>query len=658
MSTGQGSRRLAQGASAAALLLLVAAAIGLTWRWSLQREVGLLQVISGQNLDLYVTHLEGELDRYEYLPAILSQRVELLGLLRAPADPARLAEANRLLQATKQVSGVSETYLMDSDGLTLAASNWQEQRTFVGRNFSFRPYFQQAMEGQLGRYFALGTTSQQRGYYFARPIADGGQIRGAIVVKLSIAPIEYEWAGMLGEFVVSDPDGVIFITTRPAWKFNSLAPLPPADLERIRLSRRYSDVAPGPLPIIERELLGDSGASIVRLLEPAEDAFGDPDSPYLSVRYLMQSVEMPAAGWVVHVLADLAPAYQQAARATSLAAAASGMLVLLALFLRQRRATLRQRVRFEQAAKASLEASEARIRAIIDRTRAGLVTLDASGRVQSFNPTAESLFGYRADQVTGRPFTGLLESAAGGGNLDFARAAESGGLAEVAALKANGTRFPLELAVGHLPHDGGARYLATLHDLSLAKQNELELQRARDELEQRVRERTADLQQSNTRLSLEIEQHRATEETLRRTQEELVQAAKLAALGQMSAGITHELSQPLTALRTYADNARKLLAHQRLDEASGNLEQINQLTQRMAQIITQLKAFARKSSGHAVAVSLPAALDGALALLRVDRRPVELLRDLGDQELFVMADMVRLEQVLVNLVGNALQALE
>ncbi|RLA33879.1 MAG: hypothetical protein DRR03_07180, partial [Gammaproteobacteria bacterium] len=161
---------------------------------------------------------------------------------------------------------------------------------------------------------------------------------------------------------------------------------------------------------------------------------------------------------------------------------------------------------------------------------------------------------------------------------------------------------------------------------------------------------------TNSLLVRENGEHRETEEALRRTQEELIQAAKLAALGQMSAGINHELNQPLAAIRTYADNARLLLEKKRGDEARWNLEQIGQLTGRMAQIITQLKAFARKSSGQAVTVSLPAAIDGALTLLRIDSDQV--VRDLPPEELFVLADMVRLEQVLVNLIGNAQQALE
>ena len=75
-------------------------------------------------------------------------------------------------------------------GKTIAASNWKSERTFIGKNFNYRPYFQQAMQGKLGRYFALGTTSKKRGYYFAYPKTDGGRIAGAIVVKVDIGRIE------------------------------------------------------------------------------------------------------------------------------------------------------------------------------------------------------------------------------------------------------------------------------------------------------------------------------------------------------------------------------------------------------------------------------------------------------------------------------------
>ena len=92
---------------------------------------------------------------------------------------------------------------MNSDGLTIAASNWNTPKPFVGRNFSYRPYFKQAMEGKLGRYFALGTTSSERGYYFAYPVRYEGRILGAVVIKIKIDAIEENWGDQGSDFRIT-----------------------------------------------------------------------------------------------------------------------------------------------------------------------------------------------------------------------------------------------------------------------------------------------------------------------------------------------------------------------------------------------------------------------------------------------------------------------
>jgi two-component system C4-dicarboxylate transport sensor histidine kinase DctB len=644
------------------LALLVGAGLVVWQATRLARDNALagLHETARQNLELYATHIEGELAKFEYLPALLSTQYELVRLLREPRNPYLLQRVNRFLELANGVAGASDTYLMDRDGMTLAASNHTDPLTFVGKNFSFRPYFTQAIGGQPGRYYALGTTSQQRGYYFSYPVRDEGETLGVIAVKLSVAPVEFEWAGALGEFLATDPDGVIFISTRPEWKYRSLAPLAPATLERIRASRRYADVVPEPLGIVDAQPHGDTHSRLLSVPQAAlYSAFGDRTEGIEEVGYLMRSMPMPTAGWTIHALTSLEPVGAQMRRAALLAVVILAALISAGLFVLQRQATRRQRRRFEQQAKVALEANEARIRAIIDGTRAGLVTVDAQGRIDSFNPTAESLFGRRAGHFTGRPFLDLIEPGDRATCTGLLNAPGRSGRdpCEVRGLRADGRGFPMELTLDPLPVAGG-KLIATIHDISELKAQEAALQRAHDELERRVLERTADLVKTNKRLVQEIGEHRETEMALRRTQEELIQAAKLAALGQMSAGINHELNQPLAAIRTYADNARVLLEKERSDEARWNLEQIAQLTGRMAQIITQLKAFARKSSGQAVAVSLPAAVNGALAVLRIDRGNLELIRDFPAEELFVLADMVRLEQVLVNLIGNAQQALE
>ncbi len=178
------------------------------------------------------------------------------------------------------------------------------------------------------------------------------------------------------------------------------------------------------------------------------------------------------------------------------------------------------------------------------------------------------------------------------------------------------------------------------------------MQDALVELECRVDQRTSDLTNANRLLRQEVEEHE-------RTRDELIQAAKLAALGQMSAGINHELNQPLAAMRTYADNARAYLTRENLEQVGWNLQQISELTGRMAQISGQLKVFSRKSSGQLMRVSLGACLEGAQRILRtrIEHAGISLLIDMPDEDLFVAADMVQLEQVLVNLIGNACDAL-
>ncbi|MGN0923342.1 sensor histidine kinase [Ectopseudomonas mendocina] len=183
--------------------------------------------------------------------------------------------------------------------------------------------------------------------------------------------------------------------------------------------------------------------------------------------------------------------------------------------------------------------------------------------------------------------------------------------------------------------------------------------RAKAELEQRVTERTQDLELLNSRLKQEVLEREQAQQELVRAQDELVQAGKLSALGTMSASISHELNQPLGAIRSYAENASTLLDHQRSDDARANLKLISELTERMASIIAHLRAFARRDRHAPERVALQPALDDALALLAKRRRAmdVELIRDLPDATLWVQAGETRLRQVLGNLLGNALDAL-
>ncbi|MCK1512492.1 sensor histidine kinase [Bradyrhizobium sp. 190] len=168
--------------------------------------------------------------------------------------------------------------------------------------------------------------------------------------------------------------------------------------------------------------------------------------------------------------------------------------------------------------------------------------------------------------------------------------------------------------------------------------NQAALQAANDMLEIRVQERTAEL---------------------RAAQDDLVHAGKLAALGQMSAGIVHELNQPLAALQTAADNAVLLVDRGSIGDARGNLTRIGELVRRLGRLTSQLRVFAYKSSSPLDAVAVEHAMAESLKILaaRVKETGVDLVTDI-DANLSVVADQTRLEQLLCNIVANALDAVE
>ncbi|MBW8786270.1 MAG: sensor histidine kinase [Rhizobium leguminosarum] len=202
---------------------------------------------------------------------------------------------------------------------------------------------------------------------------------------------------------------------------------------------------------------------------------------------------------------------------------------------------------------------------------------------------------------------------------------------------------------------GAAFLLRRRHAIALRISSE---QQAREELERRVVERTLDLSQARDRLQAEIIGHKSTEQKLQAVQQDLVQANRLAILGQVAAGVAHEINQPVATIRAYADNARTFLDRGQTAPAGENLENIAALTERIGSITDELKTFARKGRGSAEPTGLKDVIEGAVMLLRsrFAGRMDTLDIDLPPAELQVMGNRIRLEQVLINLLQNALEA--
>ncbi|SOD96710.1 sensor histidine kinase [Caenispirillum bisanense] len=514
------------------VIVLAVALLAVVGLWSRTAAEQQLAARGEGILKLYVGNLAGRLSRFETLPQLLAQMPEVRGVLADQDDPDALTAANEHLAYEAEFTGALDIYVMNADGLTVAASNWQTEYSFVGRNFAFRPYFQEAMAGRIGRYFALGTTSLQRGYYFAGPVMLRGGIAGAVVVKMDPAEIETLWEDVEDRIVVTDPDGVIFISSDPDWLYDALRPLGRAEREQIATSRRYPGVRVTELPITERP--SDHGTATVMAL------------PDRGERYLHQSTHMPAAGWTVHILTDLRPVDAQVVKAVSLVALLLALAFAVAAAMRVRLQSLRAGMEAERRTAAALAAKEEAVR------------------------------------------------------------------------------------------------------------------RANDQLEQRVRQRTAELEDAHAQLTAEMVERERVQADLRQAQDNLVHASRLAAIGQLAAGVTHELNQPLTAMRAYADNARILLARDRLTEVEQNLGRIGDLIDRVADISGRLKRFASRTRAERTPVRLDDVLRTSVELVEVGSRLPDLaiVNGAAGTDLCVLGERVRLEQVFINLLRNAVEALE
>ncbi|WP_233192698.1 sensor histidine kinase [Acidimangrovimonas sediminis] len=195
--------------------------------------------------------------------------------------------------------------------------------------------------------------------------------------------------------------------------------------------------------------------------------------------------------------------------------------------------------------------------------------------------------------------------------------------------------------------------------LLVARERRHSLSRDKALLEARVAERTAELSTAVARLQTEVEERMEAEAALKKAQQDLVQAGKLSALGQMSAGLSHELNQPLMAIRSFAENASAFIGRGRPEAAAENLHRISDLARRMGRIIRNLRAFARSEVEGVADVDLTAVVAAILELTEARIAEAGVTLDHAPPgPVMVRGGEVRLQQVVLNLVSNALDAME
>jgi two-component system C4-dicarboxylate transport sensor histidine kinase DctB len=473
-------------------------AVWWTFQWFHQSALQTTAEQTAATLQLQVRDLQGSVDKYEHLPYLVGAERTLSALLQSPGDSDLVEQANRYLAFAQQRSDVAAIYLIDPQGQTLAASNWASAHSFVGKNYRFRPYFQSALRGETGFFYGVGVTTGEPGAFIAAPLYTGKIVVGVVTIKIDLAAFESKWAEAGQQIAIADQQGVIFLTTEPAWRYRSLRPLPPTVMQRLKTTRQYGDIDPVALTHTEAPTADDTPIPRLTLQDGR--------------KVLVQTQDLPDLGWQMLHFSNPGVPRKQAMQAAEIAGLSLALAILGGVLVWQHR------------------------RRLVER---------------------------RASQRQ---------------------------LAQIAS-----------------------------------------------ELDQRIAERTAELTAAN---------------------DVAVQTGKLAVLGQMAASISHEISQPLAALQTLAGNASAFLARNDTQHASGNLQLIESLCTRMGSIIGELKAFARKEPSRLGAVPLQQVMASSLMLIEPLRKATGTRIEVQPTELCVWGDAVRLDQVMVNVLRNGIDAME
>jgi two-component system C4-dicarboxylate transport sensor histidine kinase DctB len=449
-------------------------------------------------LAVEAARLDGYLSRFEYLPSLLETSPNVFQLLGAPGDPALQQTVSLDLKSINLLAGADNLYVLGVSGEALAAADFEQPGTPVGRNLSYRPYMSEALASGRGAFFGVGITSARAGYYLSYALKDGGTTRGVAAVKVNLDSFERDWRNNESGVLLVDERQVAILATRDEWRLRPIEPLSPQLRDDISRSRPYGNSDLKPLGWTYSAQFEGGAARITTESGAA---------------YTLSERPVNRGSWRLVLLDDEAPTRQTAVIIGAMSGLAAMVALLAVGLVEQRRREIKQRLT-----------------------------------------------------------------------------------------------------------------------------NQTALQAANDMLESRVQERTAEL---------------------RAAQDDLVHAGKLAALGQMSAGIVHELNQPLAALQTAADNAILFVDRGSIGDARGNLTRIGELIRRLGRLTGQLRVFAYKSNSPLDTVSVEHAVAESLKIVaaRVKEIGVDVVMDV-DANLYVVADQTRLEQLLCNILGNALDAVE
>jgi two-component system, NtrC family, C4-dicarboxylate transport sensor histidine kinase DctB len=333
-------------------------------RWALTD----LRRSASSSLGLQVAAFRAEMQTQSSLPLALAADPEISGVVAPTPEPSLVESVNERLAQIAEATGAAVIYVIRADGVTVAASNAGAEKSFIGRNYGFRPYFTKSMRAGAGSQFALGTVSGRPGYYLARRLPKDD---GVVVVKIEFDAIEAAWRTSRESVFVTDPRGIVLVASDPTWRFRAFRAVDEAERQRIRAALEFGEAPLQPLPVYTTAEAGD----IVRIGGGAKPAWPA----------LMLDAPIPGTEWRLHTLTPIAAAVQrERAQGRVIALLATGLAWAgLATLLGRRR---RMRTRLAEAAtrREELEARVAeRTHALSEANRQLLAEIEERRRAEA-----------------------------------------------------------------------------------------------------------------------------------------------------------------------------------------------------------------------------------------------------------------------------------
>ncbi len=219
-----------------ALLIVLVVSYALAYLFETRR----VAAIQERSIAVRVGELDRQIKQLSFVPRLLSDDATIvIAALTAPESSENTQLASRRLQTAQIESGLDFAFLMNPRGITIATSNWASELSFIGNDYSFRPYFQTAIKGSTSTYFAVGATTGIPGYFIAEPVTRRGEVLGVVVAKMALtAPVD-TWREFDDQTIVLDEYGVVILATQPQYLYHPTQPLSESDIAEIRRERRY-----------------------------------------------------------------------------------------------------------------------------------------------------------------------------------------------------------------------------------------------------------------------------------------------------------------------------------------------------------------------------------------------------------------------------------